>query len=257
MARRAGVATWRSVRKGARALLDIALPPVCPLTDEMVDAPGRLSPQAWAQVVFLTPPWCARCGQPFGCDPGGDSLCAACRANPPVFDRARAGVAYDDASRMLILDLKHAARGDVVATLAGWALAAGRELLDEADLLIPVPLHASRLAKRGFNQAGLLARALAERTRGRFDADALVRARATPSQGGLSAHEREDNVAGAFAVRPSARARIARARVVLVDDVYTTGATLSACARTLKKAGAARVDAVAAARVVRPRDALV
>lgn len=252
---RAAVAVKRGLASAARALIDLALPPTCPATDEAVDAPGRLSAAAWAKLTFLAPPWCARCGAPFAFDLGPEPECAACVARPLVVGRARAALAYDAGSRALILSLKHAARTDGLEVFAGWMATAGRDALTEADVLAPVPLHRSRLRRRGFNQSGLLAAALARRTGLAVDHDLLARARRTDSQAGKSATERAANVAGAFRMRAPDRVR--GARIVLIDDVFTTGATVNACAKVLKRAGAARVDAVTLARVVRPRDATI
>lgn len=257
MTRRAARASLLALRRSGRALIDLAAPPACPITETLVDAPGRISPQAWAALTFITKPYCRTCGLPFAYDPGVASQCGPCAAEAPLFERARAALAYDEHSRPLVLDFKHGGRTDMAATFAGWMAQAGGELVEEADAFLPVPLHPERLAARRFNQAGLLAQALCKRAAGRFDPDSLRRTRATPSQGGLSADGRRRNVAGAFAMRDGARAAVAGKRLVLVDDVYTTGATLSACARVLKRAGAARVDAVALCRVVRPRDGLI
>jgi ComF family protein len=255
MARAALQAKQFSVRAG-RALLNFVYPPSCPVSDAPVDEPGLIAPEAWSRLRFVTDPQCVRCGLPFEFDPGEGLDCAACSADPPVVDRARAALVYDDVSRRLILELKHVARTDALPTFGAWmALAAGESLAD-ADLVIPIPLHARRLRARRFNQSGLLARALAARSGKPLDVDALLRARATPSQAGKSASGRARNVAGAFAVREGAEARLSRASILLVDDVRTTGATLDAAARALKKAGAARVDAVTLLRVVRPRDIL-
>ncbi len=239
--------------RGARALIDVALPPTCLATDEPVEAAGRVSPAAWARLTFLTAPQCARCGTPFSCDWGREALCGACLARPPVFDTARAALAYDDDSRPLVLAFKHGGRVDGLPAFAGW-MAAAMAPGAAADIVLPTPLHPSRLRARRFNQATLLARALARRLGWPFDADALERIKPTVSQGGLSASGRRRNVAGAFTVPAAARSRVQGARVLVVDDVFTTGATAQAATRALKRAGAARVDVVSLARVVRLDD---
>lgn len=173
---------------------------------------------------------------------------------PPRWDRARAAFVYDDASRRPVLDLKRSGRRDGLASFAGWMAQAGSSLLDEADVIVPVPLHYVRLASRGFNQSAWLAGSLARRSGTPLCVDALKRTRRTPTQGGLSARARRRNVAGAFTVRPSRAGLMQGKRVLLVDDVLTTGATLSACTRALKRAGARHVDILVLARVVRETD---
>jgi ComF family protein len=238
----------------ARAALDFVFPPTCPLSEEPVGQVGRIAPAAWARLTFLSEPVCDRCGYPFELDPGEIRVCAACRVRPPVVARTRSALAYDEASRPLVLELKHAARTDAVATFAAWLALAAGPCLREADWIAPIPLHPARLRKRRFNQSALLARALAQRSGKPFDPDTLGRRRDTPSQGGKSASGRRRNMAGAFAVRPERKARVTGARVLLLDDVLTTGATLDAAARALKAAGARAVDAVTLLRVIRPRD---
>ncbi|MCG8440497.1 MAG: double zinc ribbon domain-containing protein [Caulobacterales bacterium] len=251
------MAPWRRTAKaGLARLVDLILPPSCLITETPVDRQGALAPQAWAGLTFIAPPQCVRCGLPFGYDPGPETPCAACAARPPAYDQARAAIVYDDASRKLVLDVKHGGRADGIATFAGWMATAAGERLAEADRIVPVPLHPARLRARGFNQAALLARALARRAGRPFDPDLLQRRRRTPTQAGKTAKERDRNVAGAFAARRGAARKVRGARVLLVDDVHTTGSTLNACARALRRAGAARIDAVTLARVVRPRDVL-
>lgn len=173
--------------------------------------------------------------------------------HPPPWDRGRAALAYDEASRGLVLRFKHAERIEGAATFARWMAAAGRELLDGAELIVPVPLHRWRLLRRGYNQSALLADHLGRLSGVPWSASILHRRRATASQQGLGAAARRANVtAAAFAVPERRRAAIAGRRVVLVDDVFTTGSTLSACARVLREAGCARVDVLVLARVVKP-----
>lgn len=203
---------------------------------------------------FLDRPWCKSCGVPFDHPSYDDMDCPACLARPPVFAKARSAFIYDAASRALVLSLKHAGRTDAVAAYGRWMARAGAEALDSADALIPVPLHASRLRKRRFNQSLLLAYAVSKHTGVAVDPHALARIRRTGTQGGLTAKGRTRNVAGAFQVRSRARDRIAGARLVLIDDVFTTGATLNACARALRRSGAENVNAITLARVVKPVD---
>ncbi|WP_300540543.1 ComF family protein [Maricaulis sp.] len=237
-------------------LSDLAWPPVCPVSGAAVEENGRLAPAAWHGLTFLDAPWCSTCGLPFPYPGAGGSqaatLCAMCIARPPVFDKARAPLAYDDASRPLVLGFKHGGRREMIDRFARWMTVAGGDCLADADVILPVPLHWRRLWSRRYNQSALLGRALSARTGLPMETDRLLRKRATPSQAGQSAKSRKRNVAGAFVVpdRNSVQGR----RFVLIDDVFTTGATATACARALKRAGAVRVYVMTLCRVVRTSD---
>ena len=183
-------------------------------------------------------------------------ICPACTARAPAYDKARAAFVYNEATRPLVLGLKHAGRTDALAAYGRWMARAGAGLLGDADGLVPVPLHGARLRRRRFNQSLLLARALSHACGVPVEPHVLARVRNTETQGGLSAKGRARNVAGAFAVREGRAGWVAGKRLVVVDDVHTTGATLSACARALKRAGAVNVNAVTLARVVKPVDPL-
>jgi ComF family protein len=242
---------WRA----GRALLDLLLPPHCAACGAPVDAPGLLCAECFRQTGFITEPFCIRCGVPFAnAALGGiEHLCPGCRSAPPVFQRARAALRYDAQGRRLILPFKHADRTELATVLAPHMARAGAALLREADLLVPVPLHRGRLFRRRYNQAALLAKAVG-RIAGRPSVpDALRRLRATESLGEKSATERAAEVAGAFVVRPSRACRIVDRRVLLIDDVMTSGATANACANALLAAGATSVDVLVAARVPDPR----
>jgi len=221
----------------------------------MVPQPGALCPDCFRLTGFITDPCCVRCGVPFSsaAQGGKDGLCPTCRVTPPVFERARAALRYDSQARRLLLPFKHADRTEIAAVLVPHMARAGARLLRQADVLVPVPLHRRRLFARRYNQAALLVRGLARAARKPAVLDALVRFRATASLGDKSALERAQEVAGAFAVRPSRIARLAGRRVLLVDDVMTSGATANACALALKAAGAGAVDVLVAARVPDPR----
>ena len=241
----------RAAQAAGRRVVDLLLPPRCLACGEIVSADGALCPTCWSKVAFIAAPCCRRCGVPFSFDPGAGAECGECVRRPPPFERARAALRYDDASRPLILGFKHADRTHAAPAFAAWMARAAGPLLAEADVIVPVPLHWTRLVRRRYNQAALLALAL-----GRIGArpvvpDALVRRRRTPSQGRLRRLGRFRNVAGAFAVDPRRADRIAGRRVLLVDDVLTTGATVEACIRALRGAGATAVDVLTLARVVR------
>ena len=236
-------------------LLDTVLPPRCLGCGDLVDGEGALCAACWPRLHFLAPPLCACCGFPFEFDPGADEpFCAACIANPPDYHRARAVFVYDDASRGLILDFKHGDRIWASSAFGVWLARAGGELVDDADLVAPVPLHRTRLFARRYNQSALLAQAVARRRGLPVVPDLLVRRRATPSQGRLSASARRRNVRGAFALRPHMRDAIAGRRVLLIDDELTTGAPVRDCARVLLRAGPAADDVLKQARRARPRD---
>jgi ComF family protein len=236
-----------------RALASVFWPQRSLITHRELAGPGALEPDLWARLQFLSEPVCARCGMPFEIAVDPDQVCGACIARPPAYNRARAALVYGDVSRELVLGLKYQGRRDGLVTLSNWMASAGAPLLAEADLIVPVPLHYFRLVRRGFNQSGWLAAALARRHGVRLSVDALKRTRATPIQGGLSADGRRRNVQGAFRVRGSRMGLVKGKRVLLVDDVMTTGATAEACALALKRAGAACVDVVTLARVAGPR----
>lgn len=241
-----------SVRKFGTAALDLLLPPQCLSCRQVVAAPGTLCGACFAKVRFLSTPCCAACGAPFEFDPGGaDALCGNCIRERPSYDRARAVFRYDDSSRSLILAFKHGDRIDAAPAYARWLARAGDALIADADLIAPVPLHWTRLFHRRYNQSALLANALARLAERPAAPDLLRRRRRTPSQGGLGRAERVRNVRGAFAVRAGSRAPVAGKRILLVDDVLTTGATVEACASALLKAGALAVDVLTLARVVR------
>jgi len=237
-------------------MLDAVLPPLCLGCGEIVGAPGALCAACWQGFSFIAPPQCACCGDPFAEHLGDAALCVACLARPPKFRRARAALAYDTQSRRLVLPFKHGDRTDIARACGGWMARAGAELLAEADLIAPVPLHWRRLLTRRYNQALLLARALVRAAppgvEHRLAPDLLRRRRWTGSQAGLRAKERRRNVREAFDIHPRWAAEVAGKAVLLVDDVLTTGATAEACARVLQRGGARHVDVLTLARVVRP-----
>jgi ComF family protein len=231
------------------------LPPTCVSCGEPVTIQGQLCVDCFRLTGFITEPCCAHCGVPFAsaAQGGPDRLCTACREAPPVFERARAALRYDAQSRRLLLPFKHADRTEIARTLVPQMARAGAMLLRQADVLVPVPLHRRRLFLRRYNQAAILAQGLARVSRKPTLPDALVRRRATASMGAKSAAERATEVADAFAVRGSRVVRLAGRRVLLIDDVMTSGATANACALALLAAGAAAVDVLVAARVPDPR----
>ncbi|MCO5131705.1 MAG: ComF family protein [Xanthobacteraceae bacterium] len=246
---------WRSCRAAAatvsRAALDVALPTLCAACREPVAGDG-LCASCWGRLSFIEPPFCPRLGIPFAYDPGPGVLSMQASTTPPAFDRARAAVRYDDVAKMLVHALKYQDRTDLAPTLGRWMTRAGDELLADADLLVPVPLHWRRAWSRRYNQSGALAAIIARHRRVPVAGDVLRRVRPTQHQIGLSRAERAANVQGAFAVAPDRAADLAGRRVVLIDDVLTSGATADACARALRRGRARRVDVLVFARVVEP-----
>ncbi len=238
------------LRAGGAHLLDWLLPPLCLACRNPVGDHGALCPGCWRRVGYIEAPVCDRLGTPMPFDLGPGALSPQAIANPPAFDRARAAFRFDDVGRALVHGLKYGDRLEIAPALAGWMARAGRDLLADADALIPVPLHWSRLLRRRFNQAAELTRHLSARTGIANEALVLRRRRRTLHQVGLTRAQRLDNVAGAFHVPDEKKSWVSGRRLVLVDDVLTTGATLEACARVLRRAGAARIDVLTAARVV-------
>jgi ComF family protein len=239
-----------TARRAAAALVDVVYPPSCLVCQAATAEPRTLCAQCWGRLRLIERPYCERLGTPFAVDAGTSLLSPAAIANPPVFARSRAVARYDVTARLLAHRLKYGDRLDLASTLAGWMARAGAELLADADLLVPVPMHRGRVWKRRFNQAALLADGIARRSGKRVDAFALTRKRPTRPQVGLTRAERQVNLSGAFAVVEEAKPRIAGLRVLLVDDVLTTGATANAAARALLRGGAAAVDVIVFATVV-------
>lgn len=240
-----------AARTFLRAALDIALPPLCAVCRSQVDGSG-LCPGCWSKLSFISRPYCERLGIPFVYDPGPGILSMEAIANPPAYHRARAAVRFDEISRALVHALKYGDRLDLAPMMGRWLAFAGRDLLAEADALVPVPLHWRRNWARRFNQSRMLAAAVSTNTGIPVTAFALKRVKPTVQQVGLSRSERAANIQGAFRVSPEGKAAIAGRRLVLVDDVLTSGATAEGCARALLRAGAANVDVLVFARVADP-----
>ncbi|HRK98228.1 MAG TPA: ComF family protein [Alphaproteobacteria bacterium] len=242
--------------------VNLVLPSRCPLTGQIVDQVGALSVDAWRELTFISAPFCDCCGFPFEVVDTPDvsdhsesclrSLCGPCLASPKPYVTARSVFAYDDASRDLVLAFKHGDQTRLTTTFTPLLMRCGSEILARADLIVPVPLHWLRLVKRRYNQAALLGRAVSKASGVVFDPRILKRIRSTPSQGYKSHKERFENVRAAFSVGERDNMRIVGKKIVLIDDVYTTGATLEECCRVLLDAGASQVDILTLARVVKP-----
>ncbi len=233
-----------------RSLLRIVYPPVCIACGQATGEPHTLCGRCWAEIRFIERPFCERLGVPFAVDLGMSLVSPAAIADPPVYRRARAVARYDDVARALVHRLKYSDRLDTARALGAMMARAGAELAAECDVVVPVPLHRLRLWRRRFNQAAALARPVASAHGRPLDPSLLSRVKGTRPQVGLSRNQRGDNLQGAFRVPDDARPRLEGRRVLLVDDVVTTGATANAASRALLRGGAATVDVLAFARVV-------
>ncbi len=241
-------------KQAVAAIGDFILPPICLACENTVVKQGVLCPRCWSGMRFIERPYCAVTGTPFSFDLGEQALSADAIANPPVYSRARAVALYDEIARTLVQGLKFADRTDIAPWMANWMARAGRELIAENPLVVAVPLHKRRLILRRFNQSAELARHIARQNELEYVPEALLRIRATRQQVGLGARQRRKNVRGAFRVPPVYKARLAGRKILLIDDVLTTGATIEAASRALLRGGAASVDCLTFARVVRGED---
>ena len=238
------------------AILDLLLPPRCLACGEVVEAQGRLCAECWAGIGFVLGRQCRTCGVPMPNVSAEAPVCGHCLDEPPVFERARSALRYDGVARRLVLRFKHGDRIDGTPTYAAWMARAGAELIAAADLVVPVPLHRWRLVQRSYNQSALLAQAIGKAAQKPVLVDGLVKLRATASQQQLDAAQRRLNVRAAdFALGSAAGQLVSDRRVLLIDDVLTTGSTASACARCLIAGGARAVDLLTLARVVRDPEA--
>jgi len=238
-----------SVAKTLSPIVDFVFPPRCPLCGEGIAAQAGLCLGCWDELVIPGKPCCQVCARPFGDAPRSSEVCGQCRAHPPLHDGIAAATLYNDTSRKLVLAFKHGNR-IALAPMMARLIAARLEGAGADWLVVPVPLHRWRLWQRGFNQAAILASELAKLTGARLCVDALLRRKQTPMLGGLGAREREKVLAGAIALNPARAELLERAKVLLVDDVLTSGATSETCVRVLKAAGAERVTIGCFARVL-------
>jgi len=236
-----------------RSLIDFVAPPKCLVCHVAVLEPASLCLSCWANLKHIDTPVCNVLGTPFAYDQGEGAISPAALADPPNWNRARAAVAYDEASRGLVHGLKYRDTMEAGLLMARLMARAGRPVIQEADVIIPVPLHRFRLWSRRFNQAALLAQQISRQFGKPCVTDVLLRSKASRSQVGLSFDERRQNVAKVFHVTAEGIGHISGRRILLIDDVLTTGATAGSCAAVLKKAGATQVDVLTFALVLEPR----
>jgi ComF family protein len=234
----------------ARQSSDFLFPPACPGCGRMLARHAAVCQSCWSSINFIERPFCEVLGLPFSYDLGAGILSAEAIANPPDFDRLRSACAYDGAAKNLVHALKYRDRTELAGMMAGWMTRAGSEVLEECDALVPVPLHTFRLLSRKFNQAAELAGIISTRTGKPMLAAAVRRIRNTEHQVGLGRSRREENVRGAFRVTERGKSEILGRRIVLIDDVYTTGATVSAIARVLRRSGATDITVLTFARAL-------
>ena len=242
-----------------RVLLDLLLPPKCLRCHVRVGDADSICPDCWKGLHFISDPKCRCCGYPFGIDSTlnlnelGETLCGQCQKVDRSFDKAVSALRYDDDSRQLIISFKHNDRLEYVGFFTKLLMQAGADLLNDTDLIVPVPLHKRRLLERRYNQSALLSRSLSRKLSIPHEPSLLVRKKNTPPQKG-NINKRSINVRGAFKVGPGNEAKIKGASILLIDDVYTTGATIENCAKILKKAGADKVDVLTLLRVISPQN---
>ena len=237
------------LRKILAQVPEMLVPSTCLTCNRFVDVQGGCCPQCWGQLRFVTKPLCPVMGSPFSIDMGDNFLSAEAIANPPPFDKLRAVLLYDDLARKLVSSIKYSDRADLLRWVANWMNVSGQEVIKEVDAIIPIPLHPSRLRARRFNQAGELAHRLAEINDKEFLYEVLIRKKHTRQQVGLSENERARNVSGAFIVPQEMKINLKGKRVLLIDDVYTTGATAKAATRALKRGGASQINVLVFAKV--------
>ncbi|MFN0191917.1 MAG: ComF family protein [Aestuariivirga sp.] len=235
-----------------RRLADAIAPPRCVACNADVGEPASLCSSCWQALRLIEPPCCPVLGTPFPYDQGEGTMSPAALAAPPAWDAARAAVAYDGVARRIVQAFKYRDRAEAGELMARMTARAGLDLLREADVIVPVPLHRLRLWQRRFNQAALLAQRLAASAQRPYSPQLLTRTRRTRQQVGLDHEGRRKNMRNAFRVPEAAMPEIAGRRVALVDDVRTTGATAEACAKALKAAGASHVSVLTFALVLEP-----
>lgn len=235
----------------SKRILDIILPPHCLLCKNTVEENGSLCSSCWSDMDFISKTSCSICSTPFEFDVGEDSLCASCIKERPIYDRSKTVFIYNDKSRKLITGFKYEDKIHAAKSFAKWLFTTGKDLVEESDLIIPVPLHRIRLFTRRYNQSSLIAAELAKQVYLPVAHDVLIRKKNNKPQASLPRNQRLKNVIGAFAVKEKCKNLIEGKNILLIDDVMTTSATVSECAKVLKKNGAAKVNILTLAKTVR------
>ena len=240
---------WQTARTQSQKILDFLMPPRCTICNKKVNSTGALCGTCWTNLHHINDPQCNSCGLPFAFDIDKNALCGHCIKNPPPYVWARSALRYDDHSQGLILSLKHSKKLENAAVMARMMQQAGQGFFKDIDLIVPVPLHRKRLFKRRFNQSAYLAHYIAKQTNIALNTNDLERIKPTPPQVGLTYKAREKNVRGAFKVK--VKESFKNKNIVLIDDVFTTGATVKACSQCLLKAGASSVGVLTFARTLK------
>lgn len=244
-----GFAPRHNILRLAHTVADWIIPPTCLGCATAVGQAGALCGTCWSRAQFVEEPRCPVLGTPFAYDSGLGTMSLQALADPPPFDRARAAVLYDDVARKIVRTFKFGDSPELAPWMANWMTRAGRELMQPEAVIVPVPLHRNRTIQRRYNQSAELARHVSRRSSIRYRPELLQRVRPTRQQVGLGAKERSRNVQGAFRVPRRFELEVKGSHIILIDDVYTTGATLRACARALRRKGAAKIDCLTFARV--------
>ena len=236
-------------QRSSSALMQLVYPPVCAGCGKMTGQPAALCPECWATVRFVERPYCEITGMPFDHDRGEGLVSPEAISNPPPYLKARAAVFHDGVARKIVHGLKYSDRADLASMMAAWMARAGRDVIDDSDVIIAVPLHRGRLFSRRYNQSAELARMLGRITGKPFLPGVVHRVRATRQQVGLGLRARQENVRGAFQIKPEQAQRLLGLKVLLVDDVFTTGSTVEAATKVLLRRGAGQVNVLTFARV--------
>ncbi|WP_413154562.1 ComF family protein [Bartonella sp. cb54] len=232
-------------------LITILYPPICPKCQQRVSAYGTVCSECWKDLQFITKPYCPVMGIPFVCDMGDGFLSGEAIQNSPPFSRVRSVLVHKGVAQVLVTRLKYGDHIELASFMANWMVFAGREVIDDCDIIIPIPLHFRRFFRRRYNQSAELARYIAATQKKIFKPSWLVRCRHTRPQVSLSTKERKLNVRNAFKVPCKVKKYIEGCSILLIDDVFTTGATVTAAAATLKHAGARQVDVLTFSRALK------